>query len=90
MPFDGIILVICKLARLLDNAVGNLGLANIVEKTADGCILNFFFAEPQPSCEYITDQGNIHTMDIGGVIIFPHAMQHVKDVRTCPGGIQDI
>lgn len=78
MSLYNIIFLVGKLPGLFDDCLRDLGLSNVMEQTADGSKSCVLFAKTQPSGKDISDQGHIHTMNVGGVIIFPHAVKHIK------------
>jgi hypothetical protein len=51
-----------------------------VEQTAESRCFNIFFIHPQPGGKKVADQAYVHTMDIGGIVQFPHIMKHIEYV----------
>ena len=90
MPLDDVKFLFGELVRFFQNAVGNLGLTNIMEKTACSSLHNFFFTHAQPACKNIADQCYIHAVHIGLVIIFPHTVQHVENIRGGRSKVENI
>ena len=50
-----------------------------MEQTTGSGQLNFLVRQLQPSGQYVADQGNIQTVSVGGIIIFPHVLEHVQN-----------
>lgn len=78
MGFYDFIFLICQLERLFNNMVRNGELPDVMKQSAQGSRFDIFLGHAQLSGKNIADEGNVHAMGKGKVIILPHVVKNME------------